>query len=91
MGILLSLSPIGRDGLPRLDPNLTSALYLAITFAAYLVQRRPYISWRVKNRRERLAPWIRGLGIALLFQILAVSAAVPVYLLAASIAGERIA
>jgi len=90
MGILLSLSPVGSDGIPRLDPNMTSAVYLVITAAAYIVQRRPYIAWRLQNRRQRLASWAKGFGIALVFQIFAVVAAIPIYLLAVSISGGRI-
>ena len=89
-GILLSLSPVDREGLPRPDPNMTSAVYLAITFAAYLVQRRPYMTWRIQNRQHRQEWWVKGFGIALVYQIFAVVAAVPIYVLAVTISGGRI-
>jgi len=88
MGALLSLSPVASDGMPRLDPNLTSGLYLAITIAAYLAQRGAWISWRNRNPNSRGGPWLRAIGVALLYQVLAVIVAVPVYVILASVTGH---
>lgn len=67
-------------GIPNLDPNAQTVLSAGVAIVSYAVQRTPFRNWRARHSTTRANSWLAAIGVALLYQVVAVGLAVPLFL-----------
>ncbi|MGH2447971.1 MAG: hypothetical protein ACRDFS_05145 [Chloroflexota bacterium] len=85
LATLMLVTPIGKDGLPHLDPLVQMVLAAGIPLACYLAQRQPYIAWRVGHPNQRPNPWFRAFLSAIWYEAWVLAASIGAFLVLSSI------
>jgi hypothetical protein len=90
LALLLGLAPPSAGGMPTVDANASSVLSIGIALACFVAQRPAYRVWRERNTRTQTSRWFGAFGWAVVFSLLTVIAALPVYAVFASLFGTGI-
>lgn len=77
LSALILLGHPSHGGVPQVDSTSLSILAWGTGLSSYIVQYRPFRSWRGAHARQRVGNWLVALGFAVLYQIVAVVLATP--------------
>ncbi len=84
--ILGAVSGSGSVSLSNPDVGTSALLSIGVATASYLTQRAAFRTWRASNMQAPTSSWIGGTGVAAVYTLVTVVAALPVYMLLAGIA-----
>jgi hypothetical protein len=78
---LLCIAGVSPTGSPKVDTDTWTILSVGFALVAYVVQRSPFRAWLAADPRGT-STWLSGILTAVLYQLLPVLLAIPLYIAA---------